>query len=112
VEDVVTVRDVAAVVQRGEMVRQIAAEIETMIIELGVDARLLRLQLDELYGEIGGRSSVTADYPTITGNYAGSRLDSDAASPRGLRLLAQCADDPTASAVSAWRLTAAAPGHR
>lgn len=52
VEDVATLRDVAAVVQRGEMVHRIADEIETMIIELGVDARLLRLQLDELYGEI------------------------------------------------------------
>ena len=50
-EDVATVRDVASVVQRGEMVRRISAEIETMIIELGVDARLLRLQVDEVYGE-------------------------------------------------------------
>jgi len=52
VEDVVTLRDVVAVVQRGEMVHRIADEIETMIIELGLEARLLRLQLDELYGEI------------------------------------------------------------
>lgn len=52
VEDVATLRDVVAVVQRGEMVHRIADEIETMIIELGVEARLLRLQLDELYGEI------------------------------------------------------------
>ena len=52
VEDVVTVRDVALVVQRGEMVLRIAKELETMIVELGVDARLLRLQLDELHGEI------------------------------------------------------------
>jgi len=52
VEDVVTLRDVAAVVQRGEMVHRIADEIETMIVELGVDARLVRLQLDELYTEI------------------------------------------------------------
>jgi diadenylate cyclase len=52
VEDVVSLRDVVAVVQRGEMVHRIADEIETMIIELGVDARLLRMQIDELYGEI------------------------------------------------------------
>lgn len=52
VEDVVTVRDVVTVVQRGEMVHRIADEIETMIIELGVDARLLRLQLDEIYTDI------------------------------------------------------------
>ncbi len=52
VEDVATLRDVVNVVQRGEMVHRIADEIETMIIELGFDARLLRLQLDELYSEI------------------------------------------------------------
>ncbi|RLE26425.1 MAG: DNA integrity scanning protein DisA [Actinobacteria bacterium] len=63
VEDVVTLRDVAAVVQRGEMVHRIADEIETMIIELGVEARLLRLQLDELYGEIDNELDlVVADY--------------------------------------------------
>ena len=63
-EDVVTVRDVASVVQRGDMVRRIAAEIETMIVELGVDARLLRLQVDEVYGEINHELElVLADYP-------------------------------------------------
>ena len=41
----------------------IADEIETMIIELGVEARLLRLQLDELYGEIDDELDlVIADY--------------------------------------------------
>lgn len=91
VEDVVTVRDVAAVIQRADLVHRIAAELETMIIELGVDARLLRLQLDELYGEVDDEIElVAADYPMITGNYAGSGLDGDApASPRGLRLLAR-----------------------
>ncbi|MGD9999924.1 MAG: DNA integrity scanning diadenylate cyclase DisA [Ilumatobacteraceae bacterium] len=90
-EDVATVRDVAAVVQRGDMVHRIATELETMIIELGVDARLLRLQLDEVYGEIDEEIElVAADYPTITGSYAGSGLDGDAsASPRGLRMLAR-----------------------
>ncbi len=63
VEDVATLRDVAAVVQRGEMVHRIADEIETMIVELGVDARLLRLQLDELYGEIDDELElVVTDY--------------------------------------------------
>jgi diadenylate cyclase len=63
IEDVASMRDVVAVVQRGEMVHRIADEIETMIIELGVDARLLRLQLDELYGEIDDELDlVVADY--------------------------------------------------
>ncbi len=90
-EDVVTVRDVAAVVQRGDMVHRIATELETMIVELGVDARLLRLQLDEVYGEIDDEIGlVAADYPTIAGTYIGSGLDADdSASPRGLRLLAR-----------------------
>ena len=63
IEDVATLRDVASVVQRGEMLHRIADEIETMIIELGVDARLLRLQLDELYGETDDELDlVVADY--------------------------------------------------
>ena len=94
-EDVATVRDVAAVMQRGEMVFRIANELETMIVELGVDARLLRLQLDEVYGEIDDEIDlVAADYPGITasgaGAGAGSALD-DPAAPRGLRLLARVA---------------------
>ena len=90
IEDVVTVRDVAAVVQRGEMVRQIAAEIETMIVELGVDARLLRLQLDEVFTSLDDELElVIADYPTLTQSYAGA-ADGDApASPKGLRMLAR-----------------------
>lgn len=63
IEDVVTVRDVVAVVQRGEMVHRIADEIETMIVELGVDARLLRLQLDEIYTDVDDELDlVVADY--------------------------------------------------
>ena len=60
-----------------------------MIVELGVDARLLRLQLDEVYGEIDDELElVLADYPRIANNWAGHGLDGDApASPTGLRLL-------------------------
>ena len=63
VEDVVSVRDVVAVLQRGEMVRRIAEELETYIIELGVDARLIRLQLDEILGDLeDDRWLVIQDY--------------------------------------------------
>ena len=48
IEDLVTVRDAAAVAQRLEMVRRIASEIEGYVVELGTDGRLLSLQLDEL----------------------------------------------------------------
>ncbi len=92
-EDVVTVRDVSAVLLRADMVRRIAAELETMIIELGVDARLLRLQLDEVYDEIDDEIElVSADYPRIAAGLSGAGLDADApASARGLRLLARVA---------------------
>ena len=88
-EDMATIRDVAAVVQRGEMVRRISAEIETMIVELGVDARLLRLQVDEVNGEINHELElVLADYPRIANNWAGHGLNGESpATPRGLRLL-------------------------
>ncbi|MGY6502529.1 MAG: DNA integrity scanning diadenylate cyclase DisA [Acidimicrobiales bacterium] len=52
VEDLVTLRDVVSVLQRTEMVRRIAEEIEVDIIELGVDGRLIMLQLEELLGGV------------------------------------------------------------
>lgn len=52
VEDLVTLRDVLSVLQRTEMVMRIADEIAGYIVELGVDGRLVRLQLDELLGDI------------------------------------------------------------
>ena len=118
VEDVVTLRDVAQVVQRGEMVLRIAEELETMIVELGVDARLLRLQLDELHGEVDDEIDlVIADYAAVVGGPAavhkamgaldddevldirrsalalGIHIESDeldeSQAPRGLRMLAR-----------------------
>jgi diadenylate cyclase len=52
VEDLVTVRDVATALQRAEMVRRIAEEIEGYVIELGADGRLILLQLEELMGGV------------------------------------------------------------
>jgi diadenylate cyclase len=63
IEDLVTVRDVASVVQRLEMVRRISEEIAGYVIELGTDGRLLALQLEELIGGIGpDRELVIRDY--------------------------------------------------
>jgi diadenylate cyclase len=63
IEDLVTVRDVCAVVQRLEMVGRISEEIAGYVVELGTDGRLLALQLDELIGGIGSdRESVIRDY--------------------------------------------------
>jgi diadenylate cyclase len=63
IEDLVTVRDVAVVVQRLEMVLRIAAEIEDYVLELGTDGRLLSLQLDELVAGVEQeRILVVRDY--------------------------------------------------
>jgi len=63
IEDLVTVRDVAVVAQRLEMVTRIASEIEDYVLELGTDGRLLSLQLEELVtGVDQERELVIRDY--------------------------------------------------
>jgi len=63
VEDLVTARDVVTVLQRAEMVRRIAEEIEGYIVEMGSDGRLIRLQLEELMGGVeDDRRLVLSDY--------------------------------------------------
>lgn len=51
-EDIVTLDDVAFVIQRIEMVMRIAVEMEKYICELGNEARLLSMQLDELLANV------------------------------------------------------------
>jgi diadenylate cyclase len=63
IEDLVTTRDAIAVVQRLEMVRRIADEIEGYVVELGTDGRLLALQLEELMAGVDSdRVLVMRDY--------------------------------------------------
>ena len=63
IEDLVTVRDVAVVAQRLEMVSRIAREIDDYVNELGTDGRLLSLQLEELVtGVEAERGLVVRDY--------------------------------------------------
>ena len=52
VEDQATLRDVVTVVQRIEMVHRIASEVEALVVELGTEGRLMRLQLEELMGGV------------------------------------------------------------
>ncbi len=63
IEDLVTVRDVALVTQRMEMVRRIADEITGEVVELGTDGRLLALQLEELMAGVDAdRDLIVRDY--------------------------------------------------
>jgi diadenylate cyclase len=74
IEDLVTVRDAVTVVQRLEMVRRIADEIAGYVVELGVDGRLLALQLDELMSGVDAdRTLVVRDYlPVSRADHLGS----------------------------------------
>jgi diadenylate cyclase len=75
VEDLVTVRDVAETIQRAEMVRRIADEIEGYVIELGADGRLVQLQLEELIGGVeNDLRLVCEDYVVRDENEAGAVL--------------------------------------
>ncbi len=68
IEDLVTVRDVAAVAQRLEMVRRISSEIADYLVELGTDGRLMSLQLDELIAGVeADRQLVVRDYQPLHG---------------------------------------------
>jgi diadenylate cyclase len=118
IEDLVTVRDVAAVAQRLEMVRRISHEIDSYVVELGTDGRLLALQLDELVAGVDtDRELIVRDYLPAAGHtvqgvldeldelsatelldlstvarvfgYAGGESLDAAVSPRGYRLLAK-----------------------
>jgi diadenylate cyclase len=63
VEDLVTVRDVAQVAQRQEMVGRIAEEISGLVLELGSEGRLLNLQYEELIrGVDADRRLLIRDY--------------------------------------------------
>ena len=97
IEDLVTVRDVAAVAQRLEMVRRIATEIDGYVVELGTDGRLLTLQLNELVAGVAGeRELVVRDYlPPATGRQPKTAddvlLELDAVSPTDLLDIGQVA---------------------
>lgn len=63
IEDAVTIRDVVVLLQRTEMVLRIADEIEDAIVELGMDGRLVRLQLEEVMAGVEDeRRMVVVDY--------------------------------------------------
>jgi diadenylate cyclase len=62
-QNAVVLDDVIVVLQRAEMTTRMAAEIERDCVELGAEARMIRMQLHELVGEIPAeRAAVVYDY--------------------------------------------------
>ncbi|MFT4244955.1 MAG: DNA integrity scanning diadenylate cyclase DisA [Micrococcaceae bacterium] len=85
IEDMVTVRDVTTTLQRQEMVRRISQEIQSDVLELGSDGRLLALQHDELTAGLENNTElVIKDYV--------QNLDNQEDLPRILKELADIED--------------------
>src|SRR3954462_2803041 len=62
-QNAVVLDDVLVVLQRAEMTTRMAAEIDRDCVELGAEARLIRMQLHELVGEVPAeRVAVVVDY--------------------------------------------------
>jgi diadenylate cyclase len=62
-EGTATQRDVLAVLARSEMLRRVGEELDRYVAELGVDGRLLSLQLDELSAGVDeAKVAVIRDY--------------------------------------------------
>src|SRR6266498_684147 len=62
-QNAVVLDDVLVVLQRAEMTTRMTAEIERDCVELGAEARLIRLQLEELVGDVPSeRDSIVRDY--------------------------------------------------
>ena len=101
IDDLVTARDVALVVQRQEMVRRVGHEVSDLLIQLGEHGRLLKMQQAELTrGFAVNRSLLIRDYipesfseelvARIMGvSGSGAEILETPLSARGLRMLAR-----------------------
>src|SRR6059058_540210 len=59
----VTLHDVLTVLQRAELVTRMAVEIERYIVELGMEGRLIEMQLEEtMVGAAGDKAALVHDY--------------------------------------------------
>jgi diadenylate cyclase len=62
-QNAVVLDDVLAVLQRAEMTTRMAEEVERDCVELGAEGRLIRMQLEELVGEVPlEKAAVVVDY--------------------------------------------------
>ncbi len=91
-EDAVTLNEVVGVVQRAEMVARIANEIEGYLLELGVEGRLIAMQLEELM------AGVERDREALIRDYLPGRMTAEAADENIRRLSADELFEPEAVA--------------
>jgi diadenylate cyclase len=67
-QNAVVLDDVLVVLQRAELTTRMAEEIERACVELGAEGRMIRMQLEELVGEVPReKGAVLYDYPARGG---------------------------------------------
>jgi diadenylate cyclase len=82
-QNAVVLDDVLVVLQRAEMTARMAERLERDCVELGDEGRLIRLQLDELIGEVPAeRDAIVRDYHAAG---SGDEATAALAKLRGLR---------------------------
>jgi diadenylate cyclase len=65
-QNAVVLDDVLVVLQRAEMISRMAERITRDCVELGSEGRLIRLQLEELVGDVAGeRDAIVRDYHVL-----------------------------------------------
>jgi diadenylate cyclase len=104
-EGAATQRDALAVLARAELLHRIAEELERYVAELGVDGRLLRLQLDELSAGVDQvKALVVRDYLQARPGFGVSealaelarRTPEELADTAGLAKVVNLVEDPDA----------------
>lgn len=84
-EDVVTVNDVVQLLQRAQMVKAVATEIDRYLLELGAEGRLVRAQLVELTGGVEEtRTMAIRDYAANRAGARDARVALDSMDPEEL----------------------------
>jgi diadenylate cyclase len=74
-EDLVTLHDVASVLQRSSIVQKTEKEVRKYIYELGTDGRLLKMQIEELMTNVADNSiKVIEDYINFDDNIKASEI--------------------------------------
>jgi diadenylate cyclase len=67
-QNAVVLDDVLVVLQRAELTTRMAEEIERACVELGTEGRMIRMQLEELVGEVPSeKAAVLYDYHHVGG---------------------------------------------
>ena len=84
VQDQVTLRDLAQVAQRLEMTRRLAGEVQDYADELGIDGRLIALQLYELTSDLSDQERLLERDYAPTGDHPRGALRLDELNDAGL----------------------------